>query len=104
MKHRIGRGLRTPAFGVVVLTPILLAGAVAASPGHTAVPVNSNDVTPLASAQAPQPESHGAAVVAMARPPADFRFAANTVYSPPPPPAVVSAVGGMRIPAMALSA
>jgi hypothetical protein len=40
----------------------------------------------------------------MARPPADFRFAANTVYSPPPPPAVVSAVGGMRIPAMALSA
>jgi membrane-bound lytic murein transglycosylase B len=104
MKHRIGRGLRTPAFGIVVLTPILLAGAVAASPGHTAVPANSNDVTPLASVQPPQPESHGVAVVAMARPPADFRFAANTVYSPPPPPAVVSAVGGMRIPAMALSA
>ena len=104
MKSRVGRGLRTPAFGIVVLTPILLAGAVAASPGRTAVPVNSNDVTPLASVQSPQPESHGVAVVAMARPPADFRFAANTVYSPPPPPAVVSAVGGMRIPAMALSA
>jgi len=104
MKRRIGGGLRTPAFGIVVLTPILLAGAVAASPGRTAVPVNSNDVTPLASVQSPEPESHGVAVVAMAKPPADFRFAANTVYSPPPPPAVVSTVGGMRIPAMALSA
>ena len=104
MKRRIGRGLRTPAIGIVVLTPILLAGAVAAAPGRTAVPVTSNDVTPLASVQSPEPASHGVAVVAMARPPADFRFAANTVYSPPPPPAVVSAVGGMRIPAMALSA
>ena len=104
MKRRVGGGLRTPAFGIVVLTPILLAGAVAASPGRSAVPVSSNDVTPLASVEVPQPESHGMSVVAMARPPADFRFAANTVYSPPPPPAVVSAVGGMRIPAMALSA
>ena len=104
MKRRMGRSLRTPVFGIAVLTPVLLAGAVAASPGRAGIPTNSGEVTPLAAVESAQRESNGVAVVAMAKPPAEFRFAATSVYSPPPPAAVVSAVGGMRIPAMALSA
>ena len=104
MKRRAGQVVRTPVFGIAVLTPLMLAGAVAASPGHAGVPVNGSNVTPLAAVTSPEPESHGVTVVAMVKPPADFRFAATTVYSPPPPAAVVSAVGGMRIPGMALAA
>ena len=104
MKRRAGRVVRTPAFGIAVLTPLMLAGAVAASPGYAGVPLNSSDVAPLAAVTSPAPESHGITVVAMAKPPADFRFAATTGYSPPPPAAVVNAVGGMRIPGMALAA
>ena len=104
MKRRVGRSLRTPVFGIAVLTPVLLAGAVAASPGRAGIPTSSNDITPLAAVESAQRESNGVAVVAMAKPPAEFRFAATSVYSPPPPAAVVNAVGGMRIPAMALSA
>ena len=104
MKRRMGRSLRTPVFGIAVLTPVLLAGAVAASPGRAGIPTSGNEVTPLAAVESAQRESNGVAVVAMAKPPAEFRFAATSVYSPPPPAAVVNAVGGMRIPAMALSA
>ena len=104
MKRRAGGVVRTPAFGIAVLTPLMLAGAVAASPGHAGVPLTSSNVAPLASVKSPEPESQGMTVVAMAKPPADFRFAATTGYSPPPPAAVVSAVGGMRIPGMALAA
>ena len=104
MKHRMGRVMRAPAFGIAVLTPVVLAGAVAASPGRTGIPVSSNDVTPMAAVEPAQPQSDGVAVVAMAKPPAEFKFAATTLYSPPPPAAVVSAVGGMRIPGMALAA
>jgi hypothetical protein len=88
-------------FGIAVLTPIVLAGAVAASPGNIGVPMAADDTAPLAMTE--QVQTDGVAVVAMAKPPADFRFAATTL-GPPPPAAVVSSAGGMRIPAMALTA
>ena len=84
-----------------MLTPIVLAGAVAAAPGGVGVPVKADDTTPIAAAD--QMQTDGVTVVAMAKPPADFRFAATTL-GPPPPAAVVSSAGGMRIPAMALTA
>lgn len=102
MKRRAGRVTR-PAFGIAVLTPVVLAGAVAATPSHTVAPANGADVTALAAVEPDGPDFQGTTVVTVTKPPADFRFAAN-VPSPPPPAAVVSAVGGMRIPAMALSA
>lgn len=102
--HRIAQLVRNPAFGVVVLTPVVLAGAVAASPGRSGVPVSGIDVTPLVTVESSPPVSQGLTVVAMAKPPADFRVAATTGFSLPPPAAVVNAVGGMRIPGMALSA
>lgn len=103
MKHRF----RAPALGIAVITPVVLAGAVAAAPGHIGSPAASSsaNVTPLAAAQqAPVAPQTGTTVVAAARPPADFKVAAGPVASAPPPAAVVSAVGGMRIPAMALAA
>lgn len=99
MKHRF----RAPALGIAVITPVVLAGAVAAAPGR--VGSTTADVTPLAAAQpAPVAPQQGPSVVAAARPPADFKVAAGTLPSLPPPPAVINAVGGMRIPAMALAA
>lgn len=98
MKRRVGRGVRAPAFGIAVITPVVLAGAVAAAPGTIGAPAG----TPEAAPSAPAPQSSGFAVVAAAKPPADFRFAGTTFSAPPA--AVVNAPGGMRIPAMALSA
>ena len=86
-----------------VLTPVVLAGAVAAAPAMAPTTAAVTDgVTPLA-ASVPTVNTSGVAVVPMAKPPADFRFAASTL-SPPPPAAVVSSPGGMRIPAVALAA
>ena len=100
MKHRF----RAPALGIAVITPVVLAGAVAAAPGHSGVVPSAADVTPLAVVEPAPVDTSGTTVVAAARPPADFKFAASAVPSLPPPPAVISAVGGMRIPVMALSA
>lgn len=103
IRHRVGRGLRAPAFGIAVLTPVVLAGAVAATPERPAA-VKADEVNPQSAAEE---RSEGVSVVAMTKPPADFRFAANALS--PPPPAVVlgpagGPVGGLKIPAMALSA
>jgi membrane-bound lytic murein transglycosylase B len=99
--------VRSPAFGIVVLTPVVLAGAVAASPGGPGVAVKADD----ASLTEPVVEqrSEGVSVVAMSKPPADLRFA-STSMGPPPPAAVLGSgsfaagASGLRIPAMALSA
>jgi membrane-bound lytic murein transglycosylase B len=100
MKHRF----RAPALGIAIITPVVLAGAVAAAPGHVGARPAGDSVTPLAAVQQAPVAPQGTTVVAAARPPADFKFAATALASPPPPPAVINAVGGMRIPAMALSA
>ena len=102
MKRRTGR-LGRPAFGIAVLYPVVLAGAVAATPGHTVAngPRRRCDTAGRGSnLRRRTPGHHGRRCD---QTPADFRFAAN-VPSQPPPAAVVSAAGGMRIPAMALSA
>ena len=101
IRHGLNRVVRAPAFGVVVLTPVVLAGAVAAAPGGVGTAVPNDDMTAMAVAE-PAP-TEGASVVAMTKRPSDFRFAA-TALGPPPPAAVISSPGGMRIPAMALTA
>jgi membrane-bound lytic murein transglycosylase B len=97
--------VRTPVFGIAVLTPVVLAGAVAATPSRVVLPAKpaAEESTPAIVAAAPPVDTKGMTVVPMAKAPADFRFAANTL-SPPPPAAVISSSGGMRIPAMALAA
>jgi hypothetical protein len=74
--RKVSRATRAPAFGIAILTPVLLAGAVAASPDRPSAPVSV-----AAPSAAPQPAP---AVVA--------------------PAAVAAPVAGLRIPAAALSA
>lgn len=88
-----------------MLTPVVLAGAVAAAPSGLDVAVQADD--PSLVDPALTERSEGVSVVAMAKPPADVRFGSTTL-GPPPPAAVLGTgsvgVTGLRIPAMALSA
>jgi membrane-bound lytic murein transglycosylase B len=95
---------RTPAFGIAVIAPLMLAGAVGASGPTTAPQVQNTDVTPLAAvAVTPPVDTSGPTVVAVAKAPTGFRVGAATT-SAPPPAMVVSAPGALRIPGVALSA
>ncbi|HEX4587846.1 MAG TPA: lytic murein transglycosylase [Mycobacterium sp.] len=102
-RRRAGRAVRKPAFGVAVLTPLILIGAVGASAPSPVAPVRDSEVTPLAAVE-PSPGSRsGASVVAVTKTPTAFHIAAATV-SAPPPSIVVNSPGTLRIPAIALSA
>jgi membrane-bound lytic murein transglycosylase B len=95
--------MRSPALGVAAITPIVFAGAVAASPG-TVSPVRDSAVTPLA-AVAPSPiNPDGASVVAATKTPTPFHIASTAGISGPPPSVVVSSPGTLRIPMIALNA
>ncbi|HYO03989.1 MAG TPA: lytic murein transglycosylase [Mycobacterium sp.] len=95
--------MRTPAFGVAVIAPLVLVlavGASAPSPRHA---VADDGITPLAAVARTGDDAGVVVVVAASRPPTPFRFAMATL-SAPPPPIVVSSPGNLRIPAIALSA
>lgn len=99
---RISRAVRTPAFGIAVITPVILVSAVSASP-DTRAGVRNAEVTTLAAVSPTPGDNAGAAVVALNKPPTEFRFAASKVSSPPPA-VVVNSPGAMRIPSIALAA
>jgi membrane-bound lytic murein transglycosylase B len=101
-RRRAGQAVRTPAFGVAIITPLVLAGAVGASAPSPVAPFRDSAVTPLAAVEA-SPGSRGASVVAVTKAPSAFHIAAATV-SAPPPSVVVNSPGTLRIPAMSLSA
>ena len=101
--NRVSRVVRTPAFGLAMLTPIVLAGAVGAAPSRLGAPVYDTDVTPLAAVSPSHGDSSGLTVVALTKQPSNFRVAAATV-SAPPPPIVLNSPGAMRIPGVALAA
>ena len=73
-QRRAGRAVRKPAFGVAIITPFILAGAVGAS---APTPVRESAVTPLASVQSSGNRS-GASVVAVTKTPTAFHVAAST--------------------------
>ncbi|HJT96432.1 MAG TPA: lytic murein transglycosylase, partial [Mycobacterium sp.] len=102
-RSRAGRATRTPAFGIAVITPLILAGAVGASAPSPNAPVRNSAVTPLAAVESSPDAREGASVVAVTKTPTAFQFAAANV-SAPPPAVVTSAPGTLRIPSMALSA
>src|SRR6202158_4202638 len=94
--------MRTPVFGLAVLTPLVLAGAVGASAPRLA-PVRDGAVTPLAAVALAPDDPSGPAVVIVSRRPTAFYIAAASI-SAPPPAVVVSSLGSLRIPLMALNA
>ncbi len=103
VRRNATRVMRSPAFGIVAITPIVFAGAVGASP-TSAAPVRDAAVTPLA-AVAPSPiDPSGPSVVAVTKTPTAFHIASTTNISGPPPAVVVSSPGTLRIPMIALNA
>ena len=86
-----------------MITPIVLVGAVGATPGHRGAPMRDAEVTPLAAVSSSQTDSSGATVVALTKAPSNFHFAAATL-SAPPPAIVVNSPGALRIPSVALAA
>jgi membrane-bound lytic murein transglycosylase B len=99
-RRRAGRLVRKPAFGVAIISPLILAGAVGAS---APTPVRDSAVTPLAAVSSSAGNRSGASVVAVTKTPTGFHIAAATITAPPPS-AVVNSPGALRIPAIALSA
>jgi hypothetical protein len=96
--------MRTPAFGIAAITPLVFAGAVGASAPSPSAPVRDAAVTPLAAVAPPPGDRSGASVVAVTKAPAAFHIASTANISGPPPAAVVSSPGALRIPMMALNA
>jgi membrane-bound lytic murein transglycosylase B len=101
--RRAGPAVRKPAFGVAILAPLILAGAVGASAPSPLSPIRDSAVTPLAAVELSPGARSGASVVAVNKTPTAFHIAAATV-SAPPPSAVVNSAGTLRIPAVVLSA
>jgi membrane-bound lytic murein transglycosylase B len=102
-RRRAGRAVRKPAFGVAVISPLILAGAVGASAPSTVAPLRDSAVTPLAAVEPSPAYRSGPSVVAVTKTPTAFHIAAATI-SAPPPSVVVNSPGALRIPAIALSA
>ncbi|MGH3677044.1 MAG: lytic murein transglycosylase, partial [Mycobacterium sp.] len=103
VRHHAVRVVRTPAFGIAAIAPLVFAGAVGASAPPPSAPVRDAAVTPLA-AVAPKPgDRAGATVVAVTKAPSPFHIASANV-SAPPPAVVVNSPGTLRIPTMALNA
>jgi membrane-bound lytic murein transglycosylase B len=96
--------VRGPAFGVAIIAPIILAGAVGASAPSTSAPVRDSAVTPLAAVESSSGSRSGASVVAVTKTPTAFHIASTANVSAPPPSVVVNSPGTLRIPAMALAA
>ncbi|WP_261861110.1 lytic transglycosylase domain-containing protein [Mycobacterium montefiorense] len=100
---------RAQAFSVAVISPLVFAGAVGATPepirGHGKSPIPSVHavITPVAAVSPTVPDLSGPVVIAIDRAPTAFHVAAGAA-SAPPPPRVVSAPGALGIPMMALSA
>jgi membrane-bound lytic murein transglycosylase B len=95
--------MRTPAFGIVAITPLVFAGAVGASPPSSA-PIRDPAVTPLAAVSPSPGHRSGASVVAITKTPTPFHIASTAVLTGPPPAAVVNSPGSLRIPMIALNA
>ncbi|MGD1110009.1 MAG: lytic transglycosylase domain-containing protein [Mycobacterium sp.] len=105
---RANRLTRTPAFGVAVIAPLVLAGAVAGSPSpllraKSPIPSVHAVITPVAAVSPTVPDLSGPVVIAIDRAPTAFHIGSATT-SAPPPPMIVNAPGALGIPTIALSA
>ena len=108
VRQRTRRMTRSPALGVVAITPLVFAGAVggAAPTFPTQVQAVRAAITPVAavatvSASGSNPS--GPAVIAALHAPSAFHVAAASI-SAPPPPMIVNTPGALGIPMIALSA
>ena len=75
--------MRTPVFGVAVITPLILAGAAGASAPSPNAPASGASVTPLAAVEPSQRDGSGASVVAVTKTPTALHIATANVSAPP---------------------
>jgi membrane-bound lytic murein transglycosylase B len=96
---------RSPAFGIVVIAPLVLFGAVAgtAPPFRGQTPSVHAAVSPVAAVSPAGRDASDPLVVAIDRAPSAFHVA-QAASSAPPPPMIVSAPGALGIPSIALAA
>lgn len=99
--RRATRAALRPAFGLTFITPLVLAGAVGATPRSpsTSLPLRNAAVTPLAAVNS---SSAGPSVVAVPRAPASLHVAAGALSATPA--AAIYAPGTLGIPKTALAA
>ncbi|GFG75060.1 membrane protein [Mycobacterium botniense] len=106
LQQRLTRVTQTPLFGMAVITPLVLAGAVGAAaprfPAEAAA-VHGTPITPMAAVASSPVDRSGPAIIAVRRPLRTLHVAAATT-SAPPPPVVVNSPGALGIPMVALSA
>lgn len=104
-RQRTLRVTRTPAFGLVIITPLVFAGAVSGgAPSLSAgVPPVHAAITPVAAVSPTVPDLSGPAVVALDHSPTAFHIGEPSL-SAPPPPMIVHAPGSLGIPSIALAA
>ena len=103
VRRHATRVIRTPAFGIAAIAPLVFAGAVGAG-SPSSLPVRDSAVTPLAAVAQSPADPSGASVVAVTKTPTAFHIASTANVSGPPPAVVVSSPGTLRIPMMALNA
>ncbi|WP_105886880.1 lytic transglycosylase domain-containing protein [Mycobacterium shigaense] len=100
---------RTPVFGVAVIAPLVLAGAVSGAPTTThgvaksPIPSVHAVITPVAAVSPTVPDLSGPVVIGLDHAPTAFHIGSAT-RSAPPPPMIVNAPGALGIPTIALSA
>ena len=116
-RKRTLHATRSPAFGplfcIALLVPLVFASAVggaapsmtsgAAPTTHGTAPAVHTAITQVAAVSPSIPDLSGPVVIAMERPPADFRVAQGAL-SAPPSAMIVNAPGALGIPMIALSA
>lgn len=109
VRQRALRVRRTPAFGVALISPLVLAGAVGGTGPSFRGPVTPVHeqvraaITPVAAVSPTGPDNSGPAVIAIERVPTAFHVA-ESAPSAPPPPMVVNSPGALGIPSIALAA
>jgi membrane-bound lytic murein transglycosylase B len=105
VRQRTLRGSRSPAFGVLILAPLVFAGAASgAAPSFpNRLPPVHAAITPVAAVSPTGPDLTGPAVVSIDRAPTAFHIA-EPALSAPPPAMIVNAPGALGIPSIALAA
>jgi membrane-bound lytic murein transglycosylase B len=104
---RVTTMVRTPAFGLLMITPLVFAGVVgAAAPrlSATAPGLRGAKVAPMAAVVSSPDTSSGPTIVAVAHRPSTFHIIEPALSAPPPPPMIVNAPGSLGIPSVALAA
>ena len=105
VRQRTLRASRSPAFGVVILAPLVFAGAASgAAPSFpNRLPPVHAAITPVAAVSPTVPDLSGPAVVSIDRAPTAFHIA-EPALSAPPQAMIVNAPGALGIPSIALAA